>query len=245
MKLIIALFFFCFKLYATSFAPLTLEQQLEDADAVARVKFDHKEYDQLPSGRIITKLFFTPNESIGLSDSELFQKKILVEMPGGEWNGQVQMIDGAPSFRAGEDCVLFLAKNQGHIYFSNFSMGKFEFVDNDKKYLRSIVFPNDPVQGKIDWEELKKKAEEKFSDVFSEWSKTKAELKDKSALSTQSSKDVEIKVAQTAEEKVAQERVPAQEETSGWGEYVLKFIIFLVIVLPTLFIVVRKRSKNE
>ncbi len=136
--------------FATMFAPLPFDKQVEEATSGAEVKLTSSRVFKNESGLIMTEYSFDVLESHNVDSDDLENQKLKLTMPGGTYNGMTSMIDGAPQFAMEEKSFLLLKKIENKIYLSNFSLGKFKIQEFEgKTYYVSEVFPMDPKIGRI------------------------------------------------------------------------------------------------
>jgi hypothetical protein len=173
---------------ATTFIPMSYEEQIKNSDAVVHATFKGKAYKKLDEGNIVTVNSFVLEGSSGISHSALINKNdFKIISPGGVWNGRTYLTNGSPSFKEGEEVVLFLKKSNTGYRVMNLSLGKYSIEEEaGVKYLRNSVFPVHPRMKRIKLEKLQErltflgKSEIKLLDQrksYSTKSKTQAEFK--------------------------------------------------------------------
>ncbi len=143
--------------FATTFRPVSLETQLKDSNMALHGNYIGKSYKKLSSGQIVTIAKFKIIKIAGIEQSELINKnEFSVIYPGGEWEGIVHHIYGAPKFKENEEVFLVLNRLKNGFWLHNLSLGKYRIEKKGRiKTLVSSVFPNHPYFGRIDF----KKAE--------------------------------------------------------------------------------------
>lgn len=166
MKYLIGLFLFMmtFQLQATTYIPLGLDKQLDEADAVIEGTFQGQHYQRLGSGEVVTVASFKMDQSAGLAESETYQMNSFpVMFPGGKWQDIRHHIPGGPKFQMGEKVVLLLKKTQHGYFLSNFGLGKYQLSTEDNlTYLQSAVFPHHPKLGRISYKKFSNKVANKW-----------------------------------------------------------------------------------
>lgn len=148
---ILILILYNFQLFAAQFVPVTMENQLLEADAVLHGIFQKSSSKKMPDNFIVTSHYFHLLEVAGINQNEIFNlDNFEVYTPGGTYNGRSVNVSGVPSFKKGEEVILLLKKNMYGWTIQNFALGKYniEWVQ-DKKVLKSAVFPRHPRLGSI------------------------------------------------------------------------------------------------
>ncbi len=136
--------------YATIFAPLSFEKQVEEANSAAEVKLETSRAFRDERGMIMTEYRFSVVDSFSLPVEDLDGGQLVITMMGGSFEGMTSMIDGAPKFQVGKRNFLLLKKIQSKFYLSNFTLGQYDIVTSDgEDMLVSEVFPLDPKVGRI------------------------------------------------------------------------------------------------
>lgn len=134
-----------------TFIPLSLDKQLEDASGVLKGKFVGLSYRKLGENKIITEATFQIIESSGIKQKDIINKNnFKVIYPGGKWQNLDYRVSGAPSFKLNEETILVVKKSPLGFVVKGLSMGKYLIEKNrEEVYLKSSVFPDHPVLGKI------------------------------------------------------------------------------------------------
>ena len=150
------LFFLSLQVGATSFIPISLEKQFEDADGVIKGKFIGLEYRKIEDGKILTEATFKIISSAGIKPSEIVNKNnFKVVYPGGKWQGLGYAVSGAPSFQKDEESLIILKKSSYGFAVKGLGLGKYSIVDEDNmKYYSSTVFPGHEKLGKISYRKM-------------------------------------------------------------------------------------------
>ena len=156
IRILLILFCLLFSLLAeaTTYIPLALDRQLDDADSVIHGIYKGNSYKKLKDGEVVTELLFEVNHSAGIRPNEILApKNFKVMIPGGVWQGVVYHVYGGPIFQEEEEVVLMLKKSADGFFLSNLALGKYQvFTQDGQKYLRSAVFPDHHSLGRIQWE---------------------------------------------------------------------------------------------
>lgn len=162
---LICLLAFCsFSLFATTFIQQPIERQLIDSTAVVHGKYLGENSKKLPSGDIVTEVSLKVIESAGVVSRYLnHSAEFKVLYPGGQWLDVVHYVSGTPTFKEGEDVVLLLKQNSDGFWINNLSLGKYNITDNNnKKYIISSVFPNNPQISNIEYKDFRRMVVERF-----------------------------------------------------------------------------------
>lgn len=147
----IILLTFSTSVLSTTFIPLSLDKQMENASGVLKAEFIGLEYKKVSNDRIITEATFKMIESVGIKQSEIINKNnFKVIYPGGKWQNLDYRVSGAPTFSPGEETMLILKKTSlGHAV-KGLGMGKYEIETGEKgTFYKSSVFPDHSHLGKI------------------------------------------------------------------------------------------------
>ncbi len=148
---------------ATTFQVMPLEQLVAESNAASEAELKEKKSFMTPMGLIQTTYKFIVHESYNLSDSDLDGELLSITMTGGTVGNLTSYIDGAPEFSVGEKSFLLLKKQDGKMYLSNFTMGKYKILDHDgQKYYVSTVFPADRDLGRVKKERMIEIIKDKF-----------------------------------------------------------------------------------
>jgi hypothetical protein len=146
----------------TTFVPLTIEDQINNASGAAEVQFVGAFSFKKENG-IFTEYKFKVLESVNLDESDIQDNYLKLTMLGGAVDGVVSVIEGAPTFSEGTKYFLLLKKINGINYLSNFTLGKFNIIEfENKEFLISEVFPNVPNVGRISKNQMLKMLREKL-----------------------------------------------------------------------------------
>lgn len=154
MRLRCALFsvfsFYSFFVVATTFNPISIEKQVEEATGAAVVELVSAKPYRKDNGYIYTEYSFKIIENFNVSKSDLSGNELKIDMLGGKLDGVTSMIEGAPEFIKGKRIFVLLKKINTQIYLSNFTLGKYEIENvHGKDYLISDVFPMNAKIGRI------------------------------------------------------------------------------------------------
>lgn len=144
-----------FKLLATTFQIIPLEQLVEESSSGAEVELKSKKTYKNNFGMIMTDFSFKVTEGFNLSDNDMNGDVVTMTMAGGTLNGVTSYIDSAPEFTVGEKSFLLLKKIESKFYLSNFTMGKYKIEEVDGQvYYVSTLFPNDADLGRVKKERM-------------------------------------------------------------------------------------------
>lgn len=152
-------------LQATTFIPLPIEDQIEASDSVVWATNLGKAYKRLPNGDIVTEYKFELNLASGLPEHKVVSpNSFKVLAPGGLWQGRYYQVHGVPSFKEGEEALLFLKHSDHGWFVNNLAMGKFEILkDVQGTWFKNTIFPTHPKLGLISMEKMNFLLEKRFS----------------------------------------------------------------------------------
>ena len=92
--------------YATTVAPLTVEQVTDASDLIIRGEVEDMWVDPDASGHLYTRVLVRVTNV--LKGSVAVDDYVTVESAGGTLDGQTMIVDGTPRYSVGEDALLFL-----------------------------------------------------------------------------------------------------------------------------------------
>lgn len=151
-------------LFATTFIPLPVEDQIDATDSVVWAVNEGKAYKKLPSGEVVTEYSFKLLQASGLSEHKVVSPnafKILA--PGGLWQGRFYQVHGVAEFKTGESSLLFLKQTPHGWFVNNLAMGKYNIIeDSEGTWFRNVVFPDHPKLGLISLKQMNQMLEHKF-----------------------------------------------------------------------------------
>ncbi|PIP90915.1 MAG: hypothetical protein COV38_13705 [Bdellovibrionales bacterium CG11_big_fil_rev_8_21_14_0_20_38_13] len=151
-------------LFATTFIPLPVEDQIDATDSVVWATNEGKAYKKLPSGEVVTEYSFKLLQSSGLAEHKIVSPnsfKILA--PGGLWQGRFYQVHGVAEFKKGESALLFLKQTPHGWFVNNLSMGKYNIIeDTEGTWFKNTVFPDHPKLGLISLKQMNQMLEHKF-----------------------------------------------------------------------------------
>ena len=158
------------QLYATTFIPLPIEDQIDATDSVVLATNTGKSYKRLPNGDIVTEYSFQLELASGLPEHKVVSPNAFkVLTPGGQWQGRYYQVHGVASFKQGEKALLFLKQTSHGWVVNNLSMGKFEVLkDTQGTWFRNTVFPTHPKLGLISMSKMNELLEHKFNTPLTE-----------------------------------------------------------------------------
>jgi hypothetical protein len=137
-------FLMSFNMRATTFIPLSIEQQMRDATGVIRGIYQGSSYKKERNDKVVTEASFKIKTMSGIKNHEVINKNnFKVIFPGGKWHGVTYQITGTPDFKVGEEVVLLITKTNMGFFLTNLALGKYTIKKEfGKEYLTSVVFPN-------------------------------------------------------------------------------------------------------
>ena len=146
---------------ATLFVPLSVEEKVKDSDAVILGVVMSSHFKK-SKGRIITAITLDIQKSVGLQFNQMVSKKnFKVYYPGGEWEGLIRKIEGAPRFEIGEEVILLLRHRKGAFWIHYLASGKFsKIIRNGQEFLISPVFSDEMGVGLIPFSDFQRILEE-------------------------------------------------------------------------------------
>lgn len=171
MKSLITIFLFMVSVclvdgaQSSTFVPLGIERQVEQADgAIFGIYRDHH-YKRLNDGTVVTEAKFEVLKYSGIAANDIVNKKSFsVLFPGGQWQGMNYRIKGAPKFKEGEKFLLLVSRGQHGFTLSNFTLGKYNVSSSSggDYTLSSSVFPRHQELGSIKMEVFNRHLEQNF-----------------------------------------------------------------------------------
>lgn len=148
---------------ATQFLPISIENQIKEADFAVEATLDSLKVYKNINGLVVSQYNFLVNEGFGTND-----KEIRLEIPGGTLDGVTTLIESGPVFNVKEKTFLLLKKIESKIYLSNFTMGEYKIINIDgKTFYRSLVFAHDAALGMVTKEKMRKLLLEKWESASS------------------------------------------------------------------------------
>lgn len=173
LKLLVMLVFVNTSVFATTFVPLTIKNQINSADGIVVGEIVNTTSYEHESGRIHTRAFVKADKWIG---NKVKNDHIEINFPGGKIGSQVFQIHGAPRFENGEKVVLFTKKINGNVYVNNLGLGKFSVKNLGKTQIMvNQVYPNMPEVGQMEMGAFYRLSENLKNRKFSERFKNKYE----------------------------------------------------------------------
>lgn len=153
MKLILFWIFlfanFLMNAHGTTFVPISLDEQIAGSDGAVEVELiSNNSYKN--KNAIYTKYTFKVLTSYQINQSEFENNKLVLDLPGGSFEGVRTLVSGAPKFEQGVKTFLFLKKVNNEFYLSNYTVGKFNYQKFEgEEYLVNEVFPMNPKIGRV------------------------------------------------------------------------------------------------
>ncbi|MBL7665537.1 MAG: hypothetical protein JNM93_10425 [Bacteriovoracaceae bacterium] len=138
--------------FATTFIPIAIEKQVEDANGIIFGVYHGKYVYKKQNDEVVTELSFSIESSVGISSNEIAKaSEFKVLIPGGEWQGVVHKVHGVPKFSEQERVMLFLTRSHdGNYWVQNLGLGKYELkMKGNQTILVSSIFPYHPQMGQI------------------------------------------------------------------------------------------------
>lgn len=152
LKLLISIVFslssFC--LYSTTFVPISIKAQIEEANSIVYGELISREFHELDDGMIATKFIIRADKWMGFK-IEAKSKLVEIYSLGGETEDRVMEVEGSAKISVGEKVVLFLGEDdQGRKWIKNLGLGKYSAKKvGDQMVLVNQVFPMHPEMGQI------------------------------------------------------------------------------------------------
>lgn len=144
-NLFIFLPFVISSVYATTFVPISIKDQIKNSDAVVKGVVVDKTYGEHEQFGIVTKVEIRKDKYFGLDPLTDF---VTVYFPGGKLDNQVVEIPGSPELQVGEKTVLILNKSEDKAWVSNLGLGKYSVKKvGDEEILVNQIFPEHPKVG--------------------------------------------------------------------------------------------------
>lgn len=155
------LFLISTNLWATTFRPVGLEEQLKESDGILIGHYLKSKVVQLENGTIATQMIFKMNREWGFQSDLFGIDEIIVHYPGGQFEDKETLVHGVPSFIVGEKVAL-LAKNvDNRLWGLNLGLGSFKVINyGNETMLINSLFPNDAKLGQVKLLEFELKVKE-------------------------------------------------------------------------------------
>lgn len=135
---------------ATSFARVSIPQQLAEADSVIIGHYLEEKSIQIEDGTIATQMVIKLSQEFGLNSELLGLEEVYLHYPGGSWNGERTFIEGTPRFIVGERVAILARHIDNRLWGLNLALGSFKVLSYGKETLLvNGVFPEDPELGQI------------------------------------------------------------------------------------------------
>ena len=153
---------------ATTFIPISLDKQMENASGVLKAKFAGIEYRKVSENEIYTEATFKIIESVGIKQSEIVNKNnFKVIYPGGKWQNLDFRVAGSPQFNKNEESVLILKKTSLGYTVKGLGMGKYDIhKNNENTFYSSSVFPGHASLGEISKKKFNEALIKRFGSVL-------------------------------------------------------------------------------
>lgn len=133
-----------FSILATTFKPVTVDEELMEADGVIIGHFLRSKSVELENGRLATQMIFKMNKEWGMQSDLFGMEEVIVHYPGGKKGGRTTVVEGVPQFVMGEKIAL-LTKNVNNRYWGlNLGLGAFKIINyGNETLLINSLFPLD------------------------------------------------------------------------------------------------------
>jgi hypothetical protein len=147
---LICLFAMTASLYATTFKPQPIEQQVRESDGLFQGNFLKSKTVELENGSLATQMIFKMTKEVGLQSDFFGMDEVIVHYPGGRLNDKYLKVEGVPQFVPGEKVVLFIRNVDNRYWGMNLGFGSFRVINYGKEVvLVNYVFPHDQKFGQI------------------------------------------------------------------------------------------------
>ena len=148
-------------LWATTFKPVGLEEQLKESDGILIGHYLKSKTVKLDSGVIATQMIFKMNKEWGLQSDLFGIDEIIVHFPGGSLGDTHSMVQGVPSFIIGEKVALLTKSVDNRLWGLNLGLGSFKVINyGNETMLINSLFPEDPKLGQVKLSEFEQKVRE-------------------------------------------------------------------------------------
>jgi hypothetical protein len=194
--------------FGSTFVPVSIKKQIKEADGLVYGKVINSSAVAIEHGEIATKVFLRLDKWI---DVEPSNNHLEVYYPGGVLGDRATRVEGTPTFKLGEDVVLFIGKDQkGRSWVRNLGVGKYsEKSIGKKKILVNQMYPFHPQMGQMPSSYFFQLAERVKNKKFKERFKDKYEIQQaKKKRTVSASLGVGRAVASTGS------NVPAEKESN-------------------------------
>ena len=147
---IICLFAMTASLYATTFKPQPIEQQVRESDGLFQGNFLKSKTVELENGSLVTQMIFKMTKEVGLQSDFFGMDEVIVHYPGGKLKDRRVKVEGVPHFVPGEKVILFIRNVDNRYWGMNLGFGSFRVINYGKEVvLVNYVFPQDPQFGQV------------------------------------------------------------------------------------------------
>jgi hypothetical protein len=145
------LLFFCTSVtLATTFKPVTMPEQIREADGVIIGHYLKKKTVLLENGKVATQMIFQMDRELGMNSDLFGTNEVIIHFPGGTLNGITTMVQGVPAFTPGEKVVLMARSVENRYWGLNLGLGSFRVINYGKEtMLINSIFPEDPRVGQV------------------------------------------------------------------------------------------------
>lgn len=131
--------FLSLSLSATTFVPVPLKQMIKASSAMVDGVVLFSRSEKLANGEVVT---ITSIELDKWSEELPSSQVVEVYTPGGSFEDETVLFEGAPKFKEGEKVFLFLKEHNSHFWISNLSLGTYRYKNlGSKQMLVNSVFP--------------------------------------------------------------------------------------------------------
>ena len=230
-KFLILLIFLSFYAQATVFSPMSVKDQLLSAEGVIQGEVLAINSLRDPDLGIVSKVFVRADRWMGM---EVDNGHIELYFSGGDLDGKVRHIPGAPSFSIGESIVVFTSYHQEKNWVYNLGMGKFSLKKvGPSLVMVNQVFPQVPDVGQMLLKNFVEMAQRLKGTKFEKRFKDKYER----GIESQSSSITNDKSRSIASVASVEEKAP-QENNAMW-------LVILLGIMGFTFRLSGKRNNQQ
>lgn len=161
MLKILCLFVLTSTVYATTFRPQPVEQQIRESDGIFQGHYLKRKTIKLENGSLATQMVFKMTKEVGLQSDFFGMDEVIVHYPGGTFEGKTVQVEGVPRFVPGEKVVLFIRNVENRYWGMNLGFGSFKMINYGKEVmLVNYIFPKNPQVGQIKYLEFENTVKE-------------------------------------------------------------------------------------
>jgi hypothetical protein len=146
-----------FPLGATVFQPLSVDEQIKEADGIIIGNFLKSKTIKLDDGSIATQMIFKMHKEFGMQSDLFGMDEIIIHYPGGKFKDEIVKVEGVPTFIPGEHVALMIKSREDRYWGLNLGMGAFKVVNyGNETMIVNSIFPSDRRVSQVKLEDFEK-----------------------------------------------------------------------------------------